>query len=290
MAAIVTPPSTSSVAYGRRHRSASTRSAVDAASRIRISSSPDTLFEGAGSPEEAEDPETSGNPESAFPAFSGFPALQAVFDSVRKILGVRPVAVEALAVDEESRRSVHAAPDAAHEVGVDPLHELAGLPVAPHLFRIAAGALGVLQQMRVVERIRRILLVLVDQVVHPPICFRSVRGADALRRFGGAMGARVQLGQREVAEHKTQPVAKPSLEHLHDGMGAKAPGTLEVAVLHERHRRARGAGDVIALADIGAEQAHSAGLAHFAFPCDFWSDSRASRMPSAPGFTPTGEQ
>src|SRR5687767_1427905 len=100
----------------------------------------------------------------------------------------------------------------------------------------------------------------------------------------------MDLRQRKVAEDEPQLGAQLLPDRRHDGVGAVTMRTLVVAVLDERHGRVPRANSVIILAHVGTQRslfvrAHPAASELWA--CRF---SSASRMPSAPGLTPTGEQ
>src|SRR4026208_2159512 len=127
--------------------------------------------------------------------------------------------------------------------------------------------------------------------------------------------------QREVAEHEAQPTPEMPLHRLDDRVGLPAERTLVVAVLDEGRLRIRWSLNVIAIADgkhepgdsrltgghgrplYGAAAGGRAGrrsrvavdwrvllAGSYRPPRPFVSDSSASRMPSAPGFTPTGDR
>src|ERR1700678_3430477 len=102
----------------------------------------------------------------------------------------------------------------------------------------------------------------------------------------------MHFGQRKIAEDETQLLAEMFLDFLHDGIGASAIGALVVAILDERDGCGCVTLNVIGWADGNFQRAHDVLL--FA-PTQrrrgvyFGKASRAVRMPSAPGFTATGE-
>src|SRR6185503_7765629 len=93
----------------------------------------------------------------------------------------RPVAVEPLAVDEERRRPVHPTAYAGREVGRNALLEAAALEIRLNVGRVRTRRCGVLQQVRSIERVRRILLMLEDGVMHSPVRVRPHVCGYALR-------------------------------------------------------------------------------------------------------------
>src|SRR5882672_10688511 len=120
---------------------------------------------------------------------------------------------------------------------------------------------------------------LVEKVVHlPELPLRRGR----LGGFGGARRVRVRLRQREIPEHEAHPPPQDLLHFLHNRIGAAAMRALVVAIFDERHRRFVGSLAMVGLRDGGREAAHRPALPGASF-------SSASRIPSAPGLTPTGE-
>src|SRR5438128_133714 len=92
---------------------------------------------------------------------------------------------------------------------------------------------------------------------------------------------------REVAKHEPEPLAHPGLHLFDDRIRGTAVRALVVAVLDERHGRLHRTLDVVPLcADRHGECRLPPGRAHAAPVSPRLS--RARRIPSAPGFTPTG--
>ena len=106
----------------------------------------------------------------------------------------------------------------------------------------------------VADQVARLEGVLVpqEQVVHLP---ERVLVSGGFRGFGGELGVRVDVVQREVAPHV--PDVAVASEHVpQDGLGLAAVGALEVAVLHDGDRCPGGAADAVAgrvngLAEVG---------------------------------------
>src|SRR6267142_1769030 len=119
----------------------------------------------------------------------------------------------------------------------------------------------------------------VEKVVHLP---ELPLHRGRLGGFGGARRARVRLRQREIPEHEAHAPAQDLLHFLHNRIGTPAVRALVVAILDERHGRLVGSLTMVGLRDGGRQAAHRP-----AFPGA--SFSSASRIPSAPGLTPTGE-
>src|SRR4051794_21212472 len=92
----------------------------------------------------------------------------------------------------------------------------------------------------------------------------------------------MNLGEREVAEDKAQPVAHRRLQGLDNRVRGPAIGALIVTVLDQRHGRVGAPLRVIVLV-------HWDGETHGRATLPALRPSRADRIPSAPGLTPTGE-
>src|SRR5262249_28658953 len=120
---------------------------------------------------------------------------------------------------------------------------------------------------------------LVQQVVHLPELPLSGGG---LPRFSCALRVRVHLRQREVPEDEAEADAQRLLHLVDDRIGLPAIRALVVAILDQGDRRVLRTLAVISLGNRRGQAAH-----RFPFPVP--SPSKASRMPSAPGFTATGE-
>jgi hypothetical protein len=149
---------------------------------------------------------------------------------------------------------------------------------------------GVERQVSVVERVGGVLLMLVDGMMHPPVRRLTRVCGDALGCLRGVQRVRMKLGQRKVAEDESQPFAELLLEGQYDRVRLIAVRALEVAVLHQGDRRVRTPRRMIAglhgrLQHPLSMRAHETSAVRSACMA-----SSASRMPSAPGLTPTGEQ
>src|SRR5512132_928180 len=93
----------------------------------------------------------------------------------------------------------------------------------------------------------------------------------------------------EIAEHEPEPIPHPGPHVLDDRVRLATVRALVIAVLDERHRRGSRSLHVIALlVHREGEDGLPLGPAHVASSLPL-SSSSARRMPSAPGFTPTGE-
>src|SRR6185437_2963153 len=122
--------------------------------------------------------------------------------------------------------------------------------VAQEGVEIDAEARGVLGQIGPLER----LLVLEQHVVHRP---EALLRAGSLGGLGRGERVRMLGGQREAAKHEAQARAEHLLQRLDRVVGAGAEGTLEVAVLDERDRRAKAAVDVIVGMHGRTQEAHA---------------------------------
>src|SRR5512143_3748839 len=109
----------------------------------------------------------------------------------------------------------------------------------------------------------------------------------------------MHLGKREVPEHESKLTGQRLLQALHDGIGGSAVRALVVAVFNQGQWRVGGPFGVVMCRNGLNERG---GSVHMVTPCQvigpicdaygYWPlaiFSRAFKMPSAPGFTPTGE-
>src|SRR5262245_29837780 len=184
-------------------------------------------------------------------------------------------------VDVEGRRSVDAAAHAADEVlvdacGMDMLRELPleRVDIEPEPLGIAAEVL-----------VAQATLVLVERVVHLP---ELPLARSRLGRLGCLLGVRVGRRDREVAKDESELLAHSRLDLFDDRVRRTAIRALVIAVLEEGHSGVGRTLDVIALRVDGNGQL-GAPLRSAHEPSSSWRLSSAFRIPSAPGFTPTGE-
>ena len=138
------------------------------------------------------------------------------------------------------------------------------------------------------------MLVLEDGVVHLPKLALRPGGLGCL---GGMLGVRMALPEGKVAKDEAKLIAQSLLQVLHDGIRHAAVRALVVAILDECDGCLVRTGDVVVLRDGRMEGAHgrasdAAGWGAFDLPLLSapGSDSSALKMPSAPGFTSTGER
>src|SRR5262249_28735010 len=96
-------------------------------------------------------------------------------------------------------------------------------------------------------------------------------------------GMRMRRRDREVPKDELQPIAHRLLYVLDDRIRSSAVGAFVVAVLEQCDRRVRRPLNVIAAFGDGHREARLPDRSHFG------SSSSAFRIPSAPGFIPTGE-
>src|SRR3989441_5096172 len=196
------------------------------------------------------------------------------------------IAVVSGAPDEERRRPVDAASDATHEVLSNParMDMLSDLLLEP--LHIQLEFLLVFREESVVaER----CLILVEKIVHLP---EPPLGGGRLGGFRGPFRIRVGGRDGEVSEDEPQLCSKFLPDLLHDRIGRAAVGTLVVPVLDEHQSGIGRPFNVVPLSD---GQGQSRRLvtrgrsARSPQPGDLRC-SKAERIPSAPGFTPSGER
>src|SRR5882724_1566975 len=118
----------------------------------------------------------------------------------------------------------------------------------------------------------------------PELAVRSRR----LSRLCGKLGMRMHRRERKIAKNKAQPIPKPFLEFFDDGIGLTAIRTFVIAVFHERDQGGCWTLNVIAFPHRERQPGHPL-CSHAVTSGLVESASRAARIPSAPGLTPTGE-
>ena len=128
------------------------------------------------------------------------------------------------------------------------------------------------------------ILVFKQHVVHlPKLPLRT----SGLGGFGGVFGVGMHVAQWKIAKDEAQSLTQLLLNCLHDGIRFAAVGTFVVAVFNQRDGRVNRPLNVVA-PGVRKGQGFRGGAAHFASDL-LCNSSNADKMPSAPGFTPTGE-
>src|ERR1041385_3632715 len=188
--------------------------------------------------------------------------------------------VVAPAVDEERGRAVHAAHHPAPEMSPDLRGPVVGVEVVPESVELDARAAGPGLEIAAGEAV----LVLEDQIVHFP---EPALRARRLGGFGRELRVWMQVLEREIPEPDADQVTRLLLELLEDRVGRSAKGTFEVPILDEGHRGRGRTAEMVVLVDRRGEQGLLIGSHHASAAA---RSSRAPRIPSAPGFTPTGER
>jgi hypothetical protein len=135
------------------------------------------------------------------------------------------------AVNEEGRRTVHAAADAALDISADALAVDVVLEVSPESHRIQSRVARMIEQRREFER----LLMFKQPIVHLPE-MRSILRRGGFGGLGGLASVRM-FRTREVAEDEPQPLAETAAKDLHGRVGTRAERTFEVAILDQRDHR-----------------------------------------------------
>ena len=180
-----------------------------------------------------------------------------------------------LAVDEERWCSVDAAAHATEEIGLY-LRGESGLRQASRSPRSDSPKCSAKAQY---QREPELVLVDVKPIVHFP---EPVVRPRVLGRLSGRLRERVRLGQWEVPENEPELLAEPLLRQLDVREGKAAVRTLVVAIFDHCDRRVVGTLDVVGGCDGYSQKTHDVTAAG--------SFSNASRMPSAPGLTATGDK
>ncbi len=190
-----------------------------------------------------------------------------------------------LTIDEEGRRSIDPTAHPAQKIFPHAISKGTRRQIALELRRIEAEIPGVLEQVGIIKA----LLVFIEGVVHLP---KLPLGARCLRCRGSLLGMGMHSLQGKVAKDEAQLVAKLPLKLLDNGVGCSTIGALEVPILKQREWRRCGPLRVIARANGKGEMGQYAPALlepPYVAAAAFVNDSRAVRMSSAPGFTPTGE-
>src|SRR6266404_3044540 len=118
----------------------------------------------------------------------------------------------------------------------------------------------------------------------PELAVRSRR----LSGFCGKLGMRMHRREREVAKDKAQSISESLLQFFHDGIGLTAIRAFVIAVFHEGDRGGCWTLNVIAFPHRERQPGYPL-CSHAVTSGLVGSASRAARIPSAPGLTPTGE-
>src|SRR4030081_3694365 len=106
-----------------------------------------------------------------------------------------------LAVDEERRRAAHPAPDTTQVVRTNARGMDAGAQLLPEPLEVDARLLRVAAQGVVVE----LVLVFIEQRSHLP---ETALAGSCFGSLGSALGLRMDLRERKMAEHEPERVAE----------------------------------------------------------------------------------
>ena len=140
-------------------------------------------------------------------------------------------ACEALAIDEERRRTVYVAVRATLKILVNAFEIRVVSHVLAEALRVQSDLARVLPQVHVVQR----LLVLEQYVVHCPEVVLALR-SGAFGCLGGVFGVSM-LRPREVAVHEAKLTAEPVPDLLDLGIRHATKRALKIAVLDQSDRR-----------------------------------------------------
>src|SRR5438445_437739 len=196
------------------------------------------------------------------------------------------ITIVSRATNEERRRPVHTALDATHEVfsNSPQMEMLSNLLLQP--LHVQLEFLRIVGEESMVAEGR---LVLVEKIMHLP---ELPLDGGRLGGFRGPFRLRVGGGNGEVSENEPELRPEFLLDLLHDRVGRPAVGTLVIPVLDEHHSSIRRPFNVVPFSD-GQSQSRRLviRLRHDHSPrSGDLSFSRAERIPSAPGLTPSGER
>ncbi len=128
-----------------------------------------------------------------------------------------------------------------------------------------------------------------QHVVHGP---EFMLRARSFRGFGRLLGMGMNGGEWEMAEDVLHVAVHAVEDSRYDLVGSAAKWAFVVAILDQRDRRVRRSANMVAALRHGQGQCRSPSChAHdrLLFCLSFSMPSSACRMPSAPGFKPTGE-
>lgn len=159
---------------------------------------------------------------------------------LKEYIRIRPVAVVAQTIDEESGSAIHSAADATAEIITNFFRVRVRGQLARDLLSIDSDLRSVHHEILALERV----LILEEDVVHLP---ESPLGPRCLSRLGRLLSMGMCFRERKVAEDEADPVIHATAHLLNNRMRAAAVRTLEVTILYKRDGRAAGAERVIVL-------------------------------------------
>jgi len=129
-------------------------------------------------------------------------------------------------VNKERRRAVDTARDAAQEILPNARGVCVGTKRILKVLAIKPEGLGVLDEVRVVQR----GLMLEESIVHFP---ESLLACGRFRGLGGVLGVWMELAERKISEHKPQPGTEPALDLFDNRVGSAAVRAFVIAVLDQ---------------------------------------------------------
>src|SRR5437867_6823863 len=207
-----------------------------------------------------------------------------------------------MCLDEECGRPIHAAPDPAHEILTNPRCKRVLCNRLTDLFLVESKFLvrKLQEEFLVVER----FLVLINEIVHFP---ELALGRGGLSHFSTEFCSRMNVGQREVTKYEPEIVSKLFLNLLNYRIGFATVRALVVAIFHQHDLRSTWTLKVIS--PLTDRQSQSRRILDALYPftacshpsfatqgyrpdfsCWGYISSSALIIPSAPGFTPTGDR
>src|SRR2546422_2939549 len=190
------------------------------------------------------------------------------------------------ATNEERRRPVDTALDATHEVFSNPpqMDMLSNLLLEP--LHIQFEFSRVVGEESMVAEGRLILVEKIMQLPELPL------DGGGLGGFRGPFRLRGGGGDGEVSENEPELRPQFLLALLHDRVGRPAVGTLVVPVLDEHHSSIGRPFTVVPVSDRQGQFGRLVILRRddHSLRSGDWRFSSAERIPSAPGFTPSGER
>jgi hypothetical protein len=165
----------------------------------------------------------------------------AVLERIDERSWISPVSLEAAAIHKEGWRASHAAARAGRDIALNAFARSRPGQIVGDGNRIDTTGRRILDQIIVLQCI----LVLEQQVMHPPERIGAAARRDRFGRLGRRPRVRVHLGYGKIPEDESHVIANLFKDLLKDDMGKAALRTLVIAILNKSDRRVGGTKDVV---------------------------------------------